>query len=162
MNIEKALKEYRKNKGKIETSEERCNYWQYCLDTMSDDEIVSEFVYEKSDTYGMPKARNNESIVEKEVIIYEVTREMVKQWIIDDKSRIRPLKHEIKQIEIALGPLTEEENYVIEYKCIDNWKWVQVEIGFNEKYREENKITIKRLKRIKIEALEKMKEIVNI
>ena len=162
MNIEKALKEYRKNKGKIEISEERCNYWQYCLDTMSDDEIASEFIYEKTDTYGMPKARNNNSPVEKEVVTHEVTREMVKQWIIDDTSRIRPIKQEIKQIEIALGSLTEEENYVIECKCIDNWKWVQVEIGFNEKYRDDNKITIERLKRIKIEAIKKMKDIINI
>lgn len=161
MNIEKALRDYKKNKGKIETSKQRCQYWQECLDTMSDDEIASEFVYEKTDTYGMPKARNNESIVEKEVIIHEVTREMVKQWIEDDKSRIKPLEYQIKQIEIALGSLTEEENYVIDCKCIDNWKWVQVEIGFNEKYRDENKITIERLKRIKIEALKKMKDIIN-
>ena len=144
MNIEKALKDYRKNKGKIETSEERCNYWQYCLDTMSDDEIASEFIYEK------------------EVIIHEVTREMVKQWITDDKSRIRPLKHEIKQIEIALGSLTEEENYVIECKCIDNWEWVQVEIGFNEKFRNEKEITIEQLKKIKKKSVRKMEEILNI
>lgn len=162
MNIEKALKDYRKNKGKIETSEERCRYWQECLDTMSDDEIAKEFIYTQPDTYGMPKARNNNSPVEKEVVSHEVTREMVKQWIIDDQSRIRPIKQEIKQIEIALGSLTEEENYVIDCKCIDNWKWVQVEIGFNEKYRDDNKITIERLKRIKIEALEKMKDITNI
>lgn len=161
MNIEKALRDYRKNKGKIETAEERCRYWQECLDTMSDDEIAKEFIDTQPDTYGMPKARNNNSPVEKEIVIHEVTREMVKQWIKDDQSRIRPVKQQVKQIEIALGSLTEEENYVIDCKCIDNWKWVQVEIGFNEKYRDENKITIERLKRIKIEALKKMKDIIN-
>mgnify|MGYP006990345250 CR=1 FL=1 len=36
---------------------------------------------------------------------------MVRQWIKDDESRIRPLEHEVKQIEIALGSLTEEENF---------------------------------------------------
>ncbi|MBO5004894.1 MAG: hypothetical protein J6D03_06615 [Clostridia bacterium] len=162
MNIEKALRDYRKNKGKIETSEERCRYWQECLDTMTDDEIAKEFVDTQPDTYGMPKARNNNSPVEKEIVAHEVTREMVKQWIKDDQSRIRPVKQQVKQIEIALGSLTEEENYVIDCKCIDNWKWVQVEIGFNEKYRDENKITIERLKRIKIEALKKMKDVINI
>ena len=110
----------------------------------------------------MPKAKNNESPVENTVVIREVTREMVKQWIKDDQSRIRPLKHEIKLIDIALGSLTEEENYVIECKCIDKWKWVQVEIGFNNKYRNENNITVERLKDIKEDALKKMNEIVNI
>lgn len=161
MIIEKALKDYKKNKGKIETTEERISYWQYCLDTMSDDEIASEFIYEKTDTYGMPKAKNNDSPIEKEVVIHEVTREMVKQWIKDDQSRIRPIKQQTKQIEIALGSLTEEENYVIECKCIDHWRWNQVEIGFNEKYRNDNTITVERLKRIKIEALKKMKDIIN-
>lgn len=162
MTIEQSLREYKKNIGKIATVEERDKYWQYCLDTMTDEEIASEFVYEKQDTYGMPKAKNNESPVETEVVKHEVTREMVKQWIKDDQSRIRPLKQQVKQIEIALGSLTEEENYVIECKCIDNWKWTQVEIGFNEKYRDKDKITTERLKRIKIEALKKMEEIINI
>lgn len=162
MNIEKSLRAYKKNKGKIETSEERCKYWQECLDTMSDDEIAREFIYTQSDTYGMPKARNNESVVEKEVIMHEVTREMVKQWIKDDMSRIRPLKQEVKQIEIALGSLTEEENYVIDCKCIDNWKWAQVETSFNYKFRKEKEITTEQLKKIKLKAIRKMEEIINI
>ena len=162
MNIERALRDYKKNKGKIETTEERCKYWQYCLDTMSDDEIASEFVDEKLDTYGMPKAKNNNSPVETIIIHKEVTRDMVKQWIKDDKSRIMPIKHEIKQIEIALGSLTEEEDYIIECKCIDRWKWIQVEISFNEKFRNKREITEEQLKKKKIEALKKMEEIINI
>ncbi len=161
MDINKALKDLKKNKGKIETTEERCNYWQECLDTMSDDEIAREFIYQQLDTYGMPKAKNNNSPVEKEVVMHEVTRETVKQWIKDDLSRIRPIKQEVKQIEIALGSLTEEENYVIDCKCIDNWKWVQVEISFNEKFRSKDKITIEQLRKIKLKAIEKMNEIVN-
>lgn len=160
MNIEKDLREYRKDKGKIETSEERCKYWQYCLDTMTDDEIASEFIYEDNNTYGMPKAKNNNSPVETKIITKEVTRDMVKQWIKDDQSRIRPIKHKVKQIEIALGSLTEEENYIIECKCIDNWKWVQVEISFNEKFKKE--ITTEQLKKIKTKTLKKMEEIINI
>lgn len=162
MNIEKALKNYKKNKGKIETTEERCNYWQHCLDSMTDEEIASEFVYEKQDTYGMPKSKNNNSPIENEVIVHEVSREMVKQWIKDDKSRIRPLKHEVKLIEIGLGSLTKEEHDVIECKCIDNWKWSQVEIAFNEKFRNEDNITIDQLKNIKAKGLKKMEEIINI
>lgn len=162
MNIEKALRDYRKNKGKIETAEERCRYWQECLDTMSDDEIAKEFIDTQPDTYGMPKARNNNSPVEKEIVIHEVTREMVKQWIKDDQSRIRPVKQQVKQIEIALGSLTEEENYVIDCKCIDNWKWVQVEIGFNEKFRNDKVITIEQLKKIKLKSIRKMQEILDI
>lgn len=162
MNIEKALKELKKNKGKIATTEERIKYWQFCLDTMTDEEIAAEFIYTEGDTYGMPRTRTNESPIEKEVVFHEVTREMVKQWIKDDQSRIRPIKNQVKQIEIALGSLTEEENYVIECKCIDNWKWVQVEIGFNEKYRDKDKITIEQLKNIKTKGLKKMEEIINI
>lgn len=162
MNIEKALRDYRKNKGKIETSEERCRYWQECLDTMTDDEIAKEFIDTQPDTYGMPKARNNNSPVEKEIVAHEVTREMVKQWIKDDQSRIRPVKQQVKQIEIALGSLTEEENYVIDCKCIDNWKWVQVEIGFNEKFRNDKVITIEQLKKIKLKSIRKMQEILDI
>lgn len=161
MDINKALRDYKKNKGKIETTEERCRYWQECLDTMSDDEIAREFIYTQPDIYGMPKARNNDSPVETEIVIHEVTREMVKQWIKDDQSRIRPLKQEIKQIEIVMGSLTEEENYIIDCKCIDKWKWIQVEIGFNEKFRNTKQITTEQLKKIKIEALKKMNEIIN-
>lgn len=161
MNIEQELRNYKKNKGKIETTEERCKYWQNCLNTMTDEEIAAEFVQEKQDTYGMPKAKNNQSPVENEIVIHEVTREMVKQWIKDDQSRIRPIKHEIKQIEIAMGSLTEEENYIIECKCIDNWKWIQVEIAFNEKFREEKTITIEQLRKIKQNAINKMNEIIN-
>lgn len=161
MNIEKALKDYNVKKGKIGTIKERCEYWQYCLDTMSDDQIAKEFVYESTDTYGMPKAKNNNSPVETTIVTKEVTRNMVKQWIKDDQSRMRPLEHEIKQIEIALGSLTEEENYVIECKCIDRWKWRQVEIGFNEKFRNEKAITEEQLKKKKKEALKKMEEVLN-
>ena len=161
MNIEQSLRNYKKNKGKIETTEERDKYWQYCLDTMSAEEIAKEFVEAQADNTGMPKAKNNNSPVEKNIIKKEVTREMIKQWIKDDQSRIRPLKHEVKQIEIAMGSLNEEENYIIECKCIDNWKWAQVETAFNEKFRDKNEITIERLKRIKIETLKKMTEIIN-
>lgn len=160
MNIEKALKEYKRNKGKIITIEERYKYWQKCLNTMTDEEIANEFIYKKPDTYGMPKTKNIESPVESEVIKYEVTREMVKQWIKDEKSRVSHLKYEIKQIEVALKSLTDEENYVIECKCINNWKWYQVEISFNEKFRNKDKITNEQLKKIKLKALRKMEEIV--
>lgn len=51
MNIEKSLKDYKKNKGKIEIIKQRCNKWQECLDTMTDEEIASEFIYESTDTY---------------------------------------------------------------------------------------------------------------
>lgn len=159
MNIEKSLKEYKKNKGKIETAEQRCQYWQECLDTMTDEEIALEFVYQQEDRYGMPKAKNTESPVERKIVFQEVTREMVKQWIRDDQSRIRPIKQEIKQIEIALGSLTEEENYIIECKCIDNWKWFQVEFSFNDKFKRE--ITVEQLRKIKLKAIKKMEEIIN-
>lgn len=159
MNIEKALRDYKIKKGKIETIQERCKYWQYCLDTMTDDEIAKEFIYESTDTYGMPKSKNNNSPVETTIITREVTRDMVRQWIKDDESRIRPLQYEIKQIEIALGSLTEEENYIIDCKCIDRWKWRQVEIGYNEKFK--TNVTEEQLKKKKIEALKKMEEILN-
>ena len=109
----------------------------------------------------MPRTKNNNSPVENRVIKQIVTREMVKQWIKDDKSRLRILEYETKQIEIALGSLTEEENYIIECKCIDNWKWRQIEISFNDKFRRGKEITEERLKDIKEEALKKMKEILN-
>ena len=129
---------------------------------MTDEEIALHFAEEKIDTFGMPKARNKESTVEITIIKQEVTREMVKQWIQDDKSRLAILEYEVKQIDIALGSLTEEENYVIGCKCIDNWKWFQVEKSFNDKFRKEKEITIDRLKQIKINALNKMKKIANI
>lgn len=161
MDLKQSLKEYKKNVGKIETVEERCKYWQYCLDTMTDDEIAKEFEFYSSNTFGMPKTNDNTSPVEGEVILKEVTREMVKQWIKDDKSRIYPLKLEVKQINIALGSLTEEENYIIETKCIYEWKWKQVEIGFNEKFRNKREITEEQLRKKKREALKKMNEIIN-
>ena len=161
MNIEKSLKDYRKTKGKIETIKLRINHWQECLDTMTDEEIASEFIYESFDTYGMPKAKNTESPVESKVIKQIVTREMVKQWIKDDKSRLAMLEYEIKQIDIALGSLTEEENFVITCKCIDKWNWMQVEIEFNKQFKKRREITYEQLKKVKKNTLKKIKEIIN-
>lgn len=162
MNIEEALKNLKENKGKIATTEERIKYWQFCLDTMTDEEIAKEFIDTQPDTYGMPKARTNQSPVEREIVFHEVTRDMVKQWIEDDKSRIRPIEHEVKQIEIALGSLTEEENFIIECKCIDKWTWTQVEIAFNRKFKTpKTEIQESRLKQIKTDILKKMKNIIN-
>lgn len=162
MNIEKALKDLKEDKGKIATTDERCRYWQECLDTMTDEEIASNFIITESDTYGMPKARTNESPIEKEIVFHEVTREMVQQWIKDDQSRIRPVKQQVKQIEIALDSLTEEENFIIECKCIDKWTWAQVEIAFNRKFKTpKTEIQESRLKQIKTDILKKMKNIIN-
>lgn len=110
---------------------------------------------------GMPKAKNVNSPVENKVVKYEVTREMVKQWIKDDKSRLALLEYEIKEIDIALGSLTEEENFVITSKCIDNWNWMQIEIEFNKQFINRREITYEQLKKVKKDALKKMKEIVN-
>lgn len=161
MNIEKSLKEYKKNKGKIEIIKQRCDKWQECLNTMTDEEIASEFIYESTDTYGMPKAKNNNSPVEDRVIKNEVTREIVRQWIKDDKSRLAALEYEVKQIDIALDSLTEEENFIITCKCIDKWNWMQIEIEFNNQFRNRREITYEQLKKIKKETLKKMKEIIN-
>jgi hypothetical protein len=158
--INKELKDYKKNKGKIEVAEERCRYWQECLDTMGDDEIAREFENTPpDDRYGMPKAKDNNSPVEGTLVNTEVTREMVKQWIKDDQSRIKPLKFKIEQLDIALGSLDEKEHYIIDCKCIDGWKWWQVEIGYNEKFKTE--IQESRLKQIKIQAISKLKAIIN-
>lgn len=161
MNIEKALKNYNENKGRIEAAQARCDLWQYCLDTMTDEQIALEFIYTEGDTYGMPRARTNESPVEKEVVRHEVTREMVKRWIKDDESRMVPVKYEIKLIDIGLGSLTEEENYVIKCKCVEGWNYKQVEISFNNEFRNEDKITTERLKKIKKQALKKMEKVIN-
>lgn len=161
MNIEKSLKDYKKNKGKIEIINQRCSKWQECLDTMTDEEIASEFIYESTDTYGMPKSKNNNSPVENRVIKNEVTREMVKNWIKEERSRLAILEYELKQVDIALGSLTEEENFIITCKCIDNWNWMQIEIEFNKQFRNRREITYEQLKKIKKEALKKMKEIIN-
>lgn len=161
MNIGKALKNYNENKGRIEASQARCDLWQYCLDTMTDEQIALEFIYTEGDTYGMPRAKTNESPVEREVVRHEVTRNMVKQWIKDDESRMVPVKYEIKLIDIGLGSLTKEEKDVIECKCIEGWSYKQVEADFNTRNREEKPIDIEQLKKIKAKALKKMEKIIN-
>ena len=162
MNIEKSLKELNSKKGKIAAIKARISRWQECLDTMTDEEIASEFLHERIDTYGMPKAKNNKSPVENTVIIHEVTREMVKQWIKEEKSKLNFLEYEVKQIDIALGSLTEEENFVITCKCIENWQWMQVEITFNEQFKNRKDVTCEQLKNIKKDALKKIKEILDL
>ncbi len=57
MNIEKSLKNLRKTQGKIDALKNRINFWQECLDTMTDEEIAEYFVNESSDTYRNAKSK---------------------------------------------------------------------------------------------------------
>lgn len=154
--IEKALREYKIKKSKVESTLARIEAWSIALN--NPDEIVA--IYNTSSReLGMPRGSDIRSPVEIAITDKEEAIEIIKEWIKDDESRIIPLKLEVEQVEIALESLTVGEKYVIDCKYFNNMFWNNIEINYNERFREKNYVTVARLRQINQEALSKLVDI---
>lgn len=148
--VEKGLNNYRRNKCKIETSLKRIEVYEKLLKSGDN---INLFIGEDKEL-GMPRGNTNNiiSIVELEILSQEEQRQILKQWIKDDKSRIYPLQIEKEQIDAALGALTERERFIIECKYFEEMFWRDIERNFNEKYGARTYITESGLKKMFYES----------
>jgi hypothetical protein len=156
MNIEQALKNYKKRKSIVETIEIRIEAYERMLADFDDDC----FEITEPQEPGMPHSPNRSgSPTERAVMTMECTREDVKELIKADKSRLFWPKLEIEQIEKALEGLTPWERYVVGIKYFDSLSWRNIEVSFNRQFPQKNDITDERLKQINGIAVEKLTEI---
>lgn len=155
---ESKLKTYREKKSTIETTLERIEVYKKAL---SNPEEHNGLFLGSNREPGMPTGKGYKptSMVEYQVLSEEKQIEILKQWIRDEQSRIYPLQIEVEQITGALNALTEKERYIIECKYFENMIWRDVEIHYNEKYRQRNYITFEGLKNNNRRALELMTRI---
>ena len=159
MNIESALKNYKKQKSIVETIEIRIEAYERMLTDFDDDC----FVISEHQEPGMPHSpnRNTGSPTERAIMTMECTREDVKELIKADKSRLFWPKLEIEQIDKALEGLTTWERYIIGVKYFDGMSWHNIEISFNKQFPQKNDLTEVRLKQMNGEAINKLREILN-
>lgn len=154
--IENALRDYKRKKSIIETTLLRIDAFKKAIE---DPESFEYVVLNSSRELGMPRGTSGGSSVEIAIEDKEKSIELLREWIKDDKSRIYPYQIEKEQIDAALGALNIQERFIIECKYFERMFWNEIEISFNDKFRQKNYITESGLKKMNTEALELLLEI---
>ena len=128
--LEERLRLYKKHKAEVNTALQRIAIWE---DALKKGEL---WLFENSvnKILGMPRGNMVSSPTEQIASHNEVTRELVEEWIDEDKSRMRYKKIEIEQIEEALKALTKEQETIIKCKYFEEMTWRNIEIAFNERH----------------------------
>lgn len=156
MNIEEILRDYKRKKSIVETTLARIE--QYKIAANNPDAWEKLYVPQYIEI-GMPRAKSIKSPVEASLMTKELTIGTIKEWIAEDESRIFLLKLEVDQIDKSLIRLTKHEKYIIECKYFEGLFWKDIEINFNEVYRQKNYITVSGIRKINKEALLKLEEV---
>jgi len=149
--IENALRDYKRKKSVIETTLERIEVFKQSIDNP---EKFRGLYLGPNKEPGMPRGTNHSSEVEWTILTKEQEIELLKEWIKDDHSRIYPYQIELEQIDGALNALTAQERYIIECKYFEGMFWGDIEISFNDKFRQRNYITTSGIRKMNSEALE--------
>jgi len=151
--IETALRDYKRKKSVIETTLLRIEQFKEALN--DPDSFSSVFIGTNKEP-GMPRGNGGigGSTVEMSVGDKEEAVELLKEWINDDKSRIYPYQIEKEQIDAALGALTRQQRYIVECKYFEDMFWRDIEISFNDKFRQKNYITYEQLKKLNKDSLD--------
>lgn len=149
--IENALKDYKRKKSVIETTLARVENYKKAI---NDPESFTHIFLGSPREPGMPRGTGGSSSVEIVVENKEEAIELLRQWIKDDQSRIYPYQIEKEQIDGAMGALTTQERFIVECKYFENMFWRDIEINFNDKFRQQNYITVSGIRKMNSEALE--------
>ena len=128
--LEERLKLYKKHKAEVITTLQRITVWEEALKKGE----LWLFENNINRMLGMPRSTTVTSPTENAVGSREVTRELVEEWIEDDKSRMHFKKIEIEQIGEALKALTGEQRTIVESKYFEERTWRNIEILFNERH----------------------------
>lgn len=150
--IENALKDYKRKKSVVETTLARIEQYKEALNNPDSFEYV--FLGSPREP-GMPRGTGGgrKSPVELAVEDKEEAIELLKQWIKDDHSRIYPYQIELEQIDGALNALTMQERFIIECKYFEGMFWRDIEISFNDRFRQQNYITVEGIRKMNRQAI---------
>ena len=152
--LEKILREYKTKKSIVDTTNSRI---QAYTEAMGKPELIKSWTYSINNReVGMPGAplRNTSSTVEKEICESELTVELIKEWIAEDRSRIYKIALQVSIIETALKALTEQERYIIGLKYFERMSWNSIELSFNAQFKQKNDITMGQARKKNDEAIE--------
>lgn len=154
--IEAALKDYKRKRSIIETTLLRIEQFKKAIE---DPETFEYITLNSPKELGMPRGTSGGSSVEIAIEDKEKSIELLREWIKDDQSRIYPYQIEKEQIDAAMSALNIQERCIIECKYFEGMFWRDIEINFNDKFRQKNYITESGLKKMNSEALELLGEI---
>lgn len=155
--IEKALRDYRRKKSVIETTLARIENYKQTIN--NPDDFISIYLSSQVEP-GMPRGpKGKTSPVVRAITDKEDAIEELRQWIKDDKSRIYPYQIEKEQIDAAMGALNMQEKFIIECKYFENMFWRDIEINFNNRFRQQNYITVSGIRKMNSEAIELLSNI---
>ena len=149
--IEKALRDYKRKKSVIETTLLRIETFKKAIENPESFEYV---LLGTSRDPGMPRGNGGGSPVEIAISNKEKAKELLHEWIKDDKSKIYPYQIEKEQIDAALGALTKQQRFIVECKYFEDMFWRDIEINFNEKFRGQNYITVEGIRKMNRQAIE--------
>nr|DAR08344.1 MAG TPA: Protein of unknown function (DUF722) [Caudoviricetes sp.] len=149
--IENALKDYKRKKSVVETTLARIEQYKEALNNPDSFEYV--FLGSPREP-GMPRGTGGmKSSVELAVEDKEKAVELLKEWINDDYSRIYPYQIELEQINGALNALTRQERFIIECKYFEGMFWRDIEISYNDRFRQQNYITVEGIRKTNRQAI---------
>jgi len=135
---------------------------QAYTDAIKNPELIASWGFSNNNReLGMPGAplRNTSSPVEREICDNELTIEIIKDWIEDDKSRIYRYKLQIDIIENSLQALTTQERYIIRMKYFEKMNWNNIELNFNNEFKQKNDITSEQTKKINAHSIDNLLKI---
>ena len=160
MNIKDILKQYKEKKAKVKSTHARISAWERILNDPYI-ELYGYKIYNRE--IGMPGSNSATSVVEREAFrdeeTDELTRELLEEWIKEDRSRIALLEIEVEQIEKSLEGLTPWEKYIIECKYFENMYWCNIELSFNDNFKPKNYIPSETLRNHHESAIIKLESI---
>lgn len=161
MQLEKILREYKIKKSIVDTTNARIQAYE---DAIKNPELIKTWSYSiNTRELGMPGSptRNTSSPVEQEVCATMLTIDIVREWIVDDKSRIYKLALQVNIIESALKALTEQEKYIILLKYFEKMNWNNIEVNFNNQFKQKNDISSEQIRKLSTQVLDSLLEIIS-
>lgn len=157
MDIVKILKGYKEKKARVDTVLERIKTWEMLL-INPDIEFYGYNIYSRE--IGMPTARSTTSQVEREAFKNEefedVTKEMIQEWVKEDKSRIVYIQLEVECVDRAIKSLAKSDRFIIELKHFENTYWCDIEVAYNKEFATKNYVPTESLKNFHRRALDKL------
>ena len=136
MKITKVLREYKEKKALVETTIARINHLKQLLKKSNLEEL--EYYAKTYLNLGVQKSNLNISPVENEIFgklhNNNLTRQLVQEWISEDRIKIIGVQIELEQVGMALTALTRFEKFIIECKYFDRMQWKEIELSVDETF----------------------------
>jgi len=158
--LEKRLRDYKRKKSILETTLSRIEVYENAI---SNPDEFNGLYLGKSKEVGMPSGKGFKcsSPVEFDILSKEDEIQRLKEWIKEDKSKIYMLQIEMEQLTAALNAITNQKRYIVECKYFEKMFWRDIEISFNNKFRQQNYISTEGIRKLNRQALYTLSEILS-